>query len=124
MFIVSTKKFDSYKQKIDNYYVNYDEYVKVIETQDYFLLFEGYLYPDINYNLKDIVNYFFNEETPNSFKKFKGNYCGVFYNRRKEKIIFFNDQLGLSDVYYLHKNNILIITNFFNNFLKILKPKI
>ena len=124
MFIISTNKFDDFKYKINNFYINYDEHVEIIETEDYSLIFEGYLYPDINYTIEDIIEYYLQGNNSNSFKKFKGNYCGVFYNKILKTVEFFNDQLGLSDIYYFHKGNTIVITNLFSKILNVLKPSI
>jgi asparagine synthetase B (glutamine-hydrolysing) len=123
MFTISNKKIRYYKSVIwNNYYFNHDEKPEFIKDKDKLLLFEGYLYPDTNFNTKDVFLWCQQNNNPvDNFKKFKGKFSGVFINKQTNKVNFFNDQLGLRDVfYYLDDDRQFIISN---RFVEILKAK-
>lgn len=118
MFLVSNTELDkeyNHHQKEYFIYVK-DAYIKLKE--DYLFIFDGYLYPDIKYQIKDVIKYFMNGIIGDDFKKFKGRYSGVFINFKTNFITFFNDQLGLGDVFYYKKNDEYIISNRFSEITK------
>lgn len=106
------------------FYYSVDKDEKVIQEDRFLLIFRGYLYPDINLNIKELFNFFKQSTINKEFKKFKGRYCGCFIDKEKEEITIFNDQLGLNDIFYYYREKTLIVSNKFvsllnlNNFKK------
>lgn len=118
MFILSNKKIKNSNLKINSYFLKYGSNVHVEQNENYLFILEGYLYPDLNYTKKNIIEFFLKKHAIKHFKNFKGKYCGVFIDFKKNKTYFFNDQLGLRDVFYYHKNKDIIISNNFSNIIK------
>jgi len=106
------KIFDKY-----SYSLNRKEIA--LERDKKLLIIKGNLYPDSKYNLDDLFDYLSNKSIDKTFKKFKGKYCGVFVDSKKNEVIIFNDQLGLNDIFYYYKNGELIISDKFMDFFKI-----
>ena len=101
------------------YYYCLDQDEKVVGNSSKKLIFNGYLYPDCKYSLEDLFRHFSKGKIENSFTRFKGRFCGIFIDKNQNKIIIFNDKLGLNDLFYLYNNKQLIITNKFVNFFSI-----
>ena len=117
MFIISNLKLTYYTNRIKEYYIKADKHVFVEVSQSYLYLFEGYLYHDTNYTKQDILAYFIDETISKDFKQFKGKYCGVFIDLDNNSIYFFNDKLGIRDLYYYFKNGEFIISNMFSEIM-------
>lgn len=49
------------------------------------------------------------------FKRFRGSFIGLFYSKREEKWIIFNDQLGTKALYYHQVNNELFVSSELKN---------
>lgn len=123
MFIVTDKKIDSSK-RICGYCVKTDNEAKILMKGDCFLVFEGYLYPDIDRSIDDLFDFFREKRNLENLKNFKGKFSGVFFNSSAKEVFFFNDQLGLRDLFYYKSGDRLIISNSFREILKIEKFKI
>ena len=118
MFIISNLKLTYYTNRIKEYYIKADKHVFVEVSQSYLYLFEGYLYHDTNYTKQDILAYFIDGTISKDFKQFKGKYCGVFIDLDNNSIYFFNDKLGIRDLYYYFKNGEFIISNMFSEIMR------
>ncbi len=113
MFLISNKELDGqHNHKFEDYFI-YTKNVFYAFENKYLFIFDGYLYPDVKYDFKDLIDYFLSGTIDIDFKKFKGRYSGVFINFKKKSIIFFNDQLGLRDIFYYLNNDDFIISNSF-----------
>lgn len=118
MFTVSNLKINKFNLRINEYFID-NEGAYLNRNEEYIFIFEGYLYPDINYKESDIIDYFLKSEDKfKDFKKFKGKYSGVFIDLRNNKVLFFNDQLGLKDIFYHTEGKKFIISNSFSAILK------
>jgi len=115
-FTISNREIEN-SQKIDDIYIVGD----FIEKDSNFLLFEGDLYPENNYSKEDLLEKLIKEEEEEVIKNLKGYFCGVFYNSADRKLLFFNDKLGIYDMFY-YRNDAgqLIVSDRFINIIKVL----
>lgn len=116
MFIVSNLSLSNFSIKIQNYYIDFTG-AHLVSNEDFVFLFEGYLYPDIEHDLNDLISFFESFDKPDSFTMFKGKYSGIFINLSNDNIYFFNDQLGSRDIYYYNSGENFIISNSFSAIL-------
>ncbi len=117
MYIVSNIELKKHKYKTKNYFLDYDENTYLELKNNYIFVFEGYIYPDIKYTEQDMRDFFINNEKKDNIKKFKGKYSGVFINKKENTITFFNDQLGIRDLFYYKKNKEFIVSNKFSKIM-------
>lgn len=117
--LITNKKVNYNFKKFGKYYYQANEKDKIIKKDNQLLIVKGYLYPDIDYKFINLFNYLSKEKIGKSFKKFKGKYCGVFIDYKKDEMIIFNDQLGLNDIFYYYKNNDIIISDNFVCFFEL-----
>jgi asparagine synthetase B (glutamine-hydrolysing) len=123
--LITNKQFSGGTQFGEFHYMA-DQDCTIINKVDHLLLFKGYLYPDLQCTVNDILEYLVqskNHENKNlqQFSKFKGRYCGCFIDKKKRKVIIFTDQLGLQDVFYYFKDDELIISDSFVSFFNLKK---
>ena len=118
MITVTTIETDSFNQ-FGKIFYKIDSLTQKIETNDYLLLFKGFLYFDTPFVPEDIIEFLTAETEFADFKKFKGNYCGCLVDKRENTVFMFTDQLGLNDLYYYFKDGELILSDKFSEFFNL-----
>ena len=113
MILISNKQYPGYTDSKGDYFLKYSSNVYIKQKKNHLLLFEGWLYPDISASKEDLFNHFILKKKDFPYQKFKGKYSGVYINLETKKVIIFNDQLGIKDLfYYVNKNYLLVSTSF------------
>ena len=81
---------------------------------NYFLLMEGVVLNKDKFCKGEswehsIIQLYFNEGE-NFFRKFRGSFAGVFYDKKNDKFIIFSDHVGSKHIYYYHQNDELYVS--------------
>ncbi|WP_299534710.1 hypothetical protein [Ulvibacterium sp.] len=97
-----------------------------VETIDYIIVLKGVilnkkdlLKPSLNW--EDTVKALYLKEGNGFFKKFRGSFCGAFYNKKEDKWIVFTDHIGSKALYYYKKGEVYFISSEINEIYAFLK---
>jgi asparagine synthase (glutamine-hydrolysing) len=87
-----------------------------LETLDYIIVLKGVilnrkdlLRPSLNWEETIIESYL--EEGNEFFKKFRGSFCGAFYDKKEDRWIVFTDHIGSKALYYYKKGEVCFISS-------------
>lgn len=119
MFTVSNIKIKKYDYQINDLFILLSPSTYFDSKPEYIFIFEGWLYPDSGFSPNNICQYLHNNQLITAdFKQFKGKFSGVFISLKTSKIFFFNDQLGLNNLFYFLSNNTFVASNYFSQIIK------
>jgi len=110
-FIVSTIALEN-SEKVEDVYI-IGKYQRI---NSHILFIKGSFYPENHFELNDLLQ----EIIKNGIEiigEIKGYFCGIYYNIEKKELYFFTDKFGHFDLFFYFKDNLLIISDFFNEIL-------
>ncbi len=110
-FIISNFNIEN-SEKVKDIYIK-GNYVK---EGSHLLIFEGFLYPDNNFDKEKILERVI-EEGIDFLYNLKGYFCGIYYNFEESQIYFFTDKYGYFDLFFYHLHNCFIVSDNFNEIL-------
>ena len=97
-----------------------------LETIDYIIVLKGVilnkktlLEPSLNW--AETVTELYLKEGNGFFKKFRGSFCGAFYDKKEDKWIVFTDHIGSRALYYYKKGNVFFISSVISEIYAFLK---
>lgn len=90
--------------------------------EDGILIFDGWLYPEHNLNLKKLYEKI-KQDGIEFIEKIKGNFTGAYYNKKDDILSIFNDPIGFNDLFVYDTEDLLLISNNFNNLMDLIKLK-
>ncbi len=87
-----------------------------VETIDYIIVLKGVilnkkdlLKPSLNW--EETITAMYLKEGNGFFKKFRGSFCGTFYNKKEDRWIVFTDHIGSKVLYYYKKGEVFFISS-------------
>ena len=87
-----------------------------LETNDYIIVLKGVilnkkalLEPSLNW--EETITELYLKEGNEFFKKFRGSFCGAFYDKKEAKWIVFTDHIGSKSLYYYNKGEVFFISS-------------
>ncbi|WP_425236742.1 asparagine synthase-related protein [Ulvibacterium sp.] len=97
-----------------------------LETPDYIIVLKGVILnkkdllgPSLDWEKTVIESY--RKEGNGFFKKFRGSFCGAFYDKKEGKWIVFTDHIGSKALYYYKKDEIFFISSKISEIYSFLK---
>ncbi|MEP0133069.1 MAG: hypothetical protein ABJJ25_12725 [Eudoraea sp.] len=97
-----------------------------LETNDYIIVLKGVilnkkalLKPSLNW--EETITELYLKEGNEFFKKFRGSFCGAFYDKKEDKWIVFTDHIGSRALYYYKKGKVFFISSVINEIYAFLK---
>ena len=87
-----------------------------LETIDYIIVLKGVilnkkalLEPSLNW--EETITELYLKEGNEFFKKFRGSFCGAFYDKKEAKWLVFTDHIGSKALYYYKKGEVYFISS-------------
>ena len=97
-----------------------------IETIDHIIVLKGVILnkkalmePSLNW--EETITALYLKEGDAFFNKFRGSFCGAFYDKKEDKWIVFTDHIGTRSLYYYKKGNAFFISSIINEIYAFLK---
>ncbi|MDE3743498.1 hypothetical protein [Maribacter polysaccharolyticus] len=96
------------------------------ETNDYIIVLKGVVLNKIDLlepslNWEETITALYLKEGNEFFKKFRGSFCGAFYDKKEDKWLVFTDHIGSRTLYYYKKGKVFFISSVINEIYTFLK---